>query len=171
MSRRLLIFLFILIVLIFALLLMLSGRDDGNRSQIDLDIPTARQVRNWLTIKVRPEEIRVADDNQECRFEGRQFIVPEGIECLFTIRASAEQTKQIQLLLASPAQFIHLDLEQDRALTVEEDLSPESESLSLDIYRHEENADAKLSFSDCVVPEPEEDSEEPKLPCRVEIQR
>lgn len=171
MSRRLLIFLFILMILIFALLLMMSGRDDGNRAQIDLDIPTAKQVRNWLTVKVKPEEIRVGDDNPDCRFEDQLFIVPEGDQCLFTVQASTEQTKQIKLLISDPTQSIFLELEQDRALTVEETLRPESEPLSLDIYRQKESADAKLFFSDCVVPEPEEDSGEGKPPCRVELQR
>ena len=171
MSRRLLIFFFILMILIFALLLILSGRDDGNRAQIDLDVPTARQVRNWLTVKVKPEEIRVAGDNRDCRFEGRLFIISEGVQCLFTIRASTEQTKQIKLLLADPTQSIHLELKQDRALTVEEDLSPESEPLPLDIYRHQESADAKLTFSDCVAPEPEENSDQEIPTCRVEMQR
>ncbi|MCB9423111.1 MAG: hypothetical protein H6667_25145 [Ardenticatenaceae bacterium] len=147
---------------------MLNGRDDGNRARIDLDIPTARQVRDWLTVKVKSEEIRAVDE--ECRLDGRVFIIPERIQCSFAIRASAEQTKQIKLLAASPTQSIHLDLEQDRALTVEEDISPESEPLSLDIYRHKENADARLIFSNCIVPEPEEDREEEKPPCRVAMQ-
>ena len=171
MSRRLLIFLCILIVLIFVLLLMLNGRDDERRTQIDLDIPTARQVRNWLTVSVKPEEIRMADENQGCRFEGRTFIIPEDVRCLYTIRASTEQTKQIKLRLLEPTLSIRLELEQDRALTVEEELLPDSGLLSLDIYRHEENADAKLVFFDCVVPEPEEDSDKEKPSCRIETQR
>jgi hypothetical protein len=90
---------------------------------------------------------------------------------LFTIRASDEQTKQIKLGLSSPTLSIRLELEQDRALTVEEELLPDSESLSLDIYRHEERTGARLTLFDCAVPEPEEDSEEEKPPCRVDMER
>lgn len=176
MSRRLLIFLLLVIGLLFIIFIVMgSQRDEQRRFQLDLEVPTARQLRSRFTRKYQPEEIRVSRGGDEgCAKNGRQLVIPQEVTCEFTMAADADDTKQLALTLQPGAASIFVELAQEDALTVEETLQPGEMSDNLDVYRRPDEREATLTLSLCVVPPPEEEDEEDSTPpepepCRVEL--
>lgn len=152
MSRRLLLLIVVVIVICYVAAVSLGYGGDGNPTGLSLDLqaPSAGEIRNRLTVKFKSEEITVssgADDG--CRVLPDRIIVPVDTDCELTMKASPMWTKQLLLVLAGGGRSVDLELEQDNALTVDKTLEAGQAPVPFDVYRHEDEAEATLTIDNC----------------------
>lgn len=158
MSRRLLIVLFLVILLLFALLWYLGSRQ-GRRAgfRLNLSAPSLQSIRRSLNARLESEEISVAAGAQAgCAVRPTGLVIPPGVRCEYSIRPSSNKNRQATFTLGGEGLSVDLELKQPQALTVEETLTPQRDPLDLDIFRNQEGVPASLAVQACQTQEVEE---------------
>lgn len=123
------------VILLFIFFIWWGSRSDKDRAfQLDLEVPTARQLRNRFTTKYTADEIRLARGGESgCAISGQRLVIPPDVTCEFQLRAAANQTKQLILTLDSVSKSIDITLSQENALTITQMLTSGQTSESLDV--------------------------------------
>lgn len=162
----------LVLLALFLLVLWLNRRTAPRFPTLDLQAPSAEQLRSRLTRKLEGGELQLAAGGQDgCRREGNLLAVPEGITCVFSIPANPDRTRQARLALSGAGQSVGVELGQENALTVEETLERGQDPLELDVFRNADDQPAVLTFQDCAVVRPTDTPEDEELYCEVNLLR
>ncbi|MCB0109565.1 MAG: hypothetical protein KDE53_26765 [Caldilineaceae bacterium] len=159
-----LLLLLLLLLMVAAVTLGLGGQSTAwFAGGLDLQDGTwATTARDWLTADL-PAAAIVDMRPRSCRQSETRFVLTPTDRCQATITATDDSTRQLQLALIQ-GDAVTVILEQENALTVELTLERTSAegtpTASLDIYKDEELRNATLRFTDCRIPQEEEDGEE-----------
>jgi hypothetical protein len=171
MSRRVLIVLFLVILLLFAVLWYLGSRQDRRAGfRLNLGAPSLQSIRRSLNARLESDEISVAAGAQAgCAVRPTGLVIPPGVRCAFTIRPSDKKNRQATFTLGGEGLSVYLELKQPQALTVDETLTPQSDPFDLDIFRNRDGVPANLALRDCQTPAVEEG--DPLPLCRLLFKR
>lgn len=116
-----------------------GARPAGRPVSVSLNAPWVQNLRDRLTARLKPEDLRLVGGAPGCRLDGAQWTVPVDGECEFEI-APGERTRALRLKLEQGLS-VEFRLEQENALDVEGALSGVgTASDHYDVYRSEEPA-------------------------------
>ncbi len=151
MSRRVLVVLFVVILVLFVLLLYLGSRQDRRRGfRLNLDAPSLQSIRRSLNARLESDEISVsAGAEAGCAVRPTGLVIPPGVRCEYSIRPSRDKNRQATFTLSGEGVSVSLELKQPQALTVDGTLTPQSDPLDLDIFRNQEGVSAALAVQGC----------------------
>jgi len=151
------------IALAIAIILILTlGRDEGNSlipQPLDMKTDGARDSRSFLTRRFKAEQIAlVAGSSDQCSLGANRVVISTDATCVFTLEPSTRWTRQLTLSLQGSDGTINVILNQNNALTVEEELTANQAPFDFDVYRQTENQVAQMTIFDCKNASEEEDS-------------
>lgn len=149
---------FVIISVVLLLCLLAVGVTIGARGRggllptIDLQADWATWTRNRLTTKLGSDELTVvAGQAAGCAVATNQLLVPVDTTCQWTIPASDQSTRQLQLQIRDANSAVTAILEQPNALRLEATLTVSSTVNPFDIYRNQDGQGATLTLRDCQI--------------------